>query len=42
MAPDNQKNMVIDSVKPMTNQYIERLMKLITDEEMKTVDSNDR
>ena len=42
VAPDDQKSLVIDSVKPITNQYIERLMKVITEEELKTVDKDDR
>ena len=41
VAPDSQKSFVIDSVKPMTNNYIEKLMKIITEEELKTVDKND-
>lgn len=42
VSPDDKKSFVIDSIKPMTNQYIEKLMKTITDEELKTVDKNDR
>ena len=42
VAPNDQKNLVIDSIKPMTNQYIEKLMKTITEEELKTVDKDDR
>jgi hypothetical protein len=41
LSPDNERSFVIDSIKPMTNQYIEKLMKTITDEELKTVDKND-
>ena len=38
VSPDDKKSFVIDSIKPMTNQYLEKLMKTITDEELKTID----
>jgi len=41
VAPDDQKNLVIDSIKPMTNQYISKLMKLVTDNELNTIDKNE-
>lgn len=40
VASDDQKNLVIDSIKPMTNKYLEKLMRLITEEELKTIDKN--
>ena len=41
VAPDDQKNLVIDSIKPMTNQYISKLMKLVTDNELNIIDKNE-
>jgi hypothetical protein len=41
VSPSDKKSFVIDSVKPMTNQYLEKLMKTITDQELETIDKSD-
>lgn len=38
VSTNKEKNIVIDSIKPMTNRFIEQLMKVITEEELDTID----
>ena len=40
VSPSDKKSFVIDSVKPMTNQYLEKLMKTINDQELETIDKS--
>ena len=41
VSSNDKKSSIIDSLKPMTNQYLEKLMKIITDQELEIIDKSD-
>lgn len=37
-----KRNLLIDSLKPMTNKYINNLMKIVSENELTTIDQDDK
>lgn len=40
LSPEDKKGLILDSIKPMTNNYISHLMKIVSENELKTIDND--